>query len=119
MSKIYPPIVVEKGEELIEGLKESNFFKDYEINNMEFVRNHILDDLTEKFINGLIDDDFEEMYKEEEFEQLLKELVAGSVLHELKEKGLVNSYQDEETEEMFFLTEKGKQIMRETGEDII
>jgi hypothetical protein len=113
MSKVYQPIIIERCNELIEGLKESNFFEDYEITNFEFVKVHIMDDLTEKFINGTLDEDFEEMYSEEEFEQLLKELVAGSILYELKEKGLVNSYQDEDTDEMFFLTEKGKKVMKE------
>ena len=112
MSKIYQPIVIEKEEELIEGLKEDHFFEDYEITNFDFVKTHIMDDLTEKFINGALDEDFEEMYSEEEFEQLLKELVAGSILYELKEKGIVNSYQDENTDEMFFLTEKGKKVMK-------
>jgi hypothetical protein len=118
MSKIYQPIVIEKAEELIEGLKEDHFFEDYEIKNLDFIRTHILDHLTEKFISGGIDDDFEEMFTEDEFEQLLKEMIAGSILYELKEKGFVNSVEDENDEEMFFLTEKGKIAMNKNKDKI-
>ena len=117
MSKVYQPIVIEKTEELIEGLIEANFFAEYDITNFNFVREYIMDDLTEKFINGRLDDDFEEMYNEEEFEQLLKHIVAGNVLYELKEKGMVNSYSDDNTEEMFFLTEEGKAYLKKMSED--
>ena len=112
MPKIYQPIVIEKTEDLIMGLTDANFFIEYEITNLDFVREYIMDDLTEKFIDGRLDDDFEEMYSEEEFEQLLKYLVAGNVLRELKDKVMVNSYSDENTEEMFFLTEEGKAYLK-------
>ena len=115
MPKIYQPIVIEKTEDLIMGLTDANFFIEYEITNLDFVREYIMDDLTEKFIDGRLDDDFEEMYSEEEFEQLLKYLVAGNVLRELKDKGIVNSYSDENTEEMFFLTEEGKAYLKNMG----
>jgi len=108
MSKIYQPIVIEQVENLILGLEESNFFSDYEIEDLSYVRQRLSDVLTEKFINGVIDEEFEELFSEEEFEQLLKELIAGSILYELKDKGLINSYEDENTEETFFLTEEGK-----------
>ena len=112
MGKIYQPIVIEQVENLISGLEESDFFIDYEINDLTFVRQHLSDILTEKFIDGVIDGDFEELFSEEEFEQLLKELVAGSILYELKEKGIINSYEDENTEETFFLTEEGKEYIK-------
>jgi DNA-binding PadR family transcriptional regulator len=38
--------------------------------------------------------------------------VAGSILYELKDKGYVNSYEDDNTEEMFFLTKKGKKYLK-------
>jgi len=117
MSKIYQPIVIEEAEYLIEGLKDADFFKDYEIEDLTYVRQHILDLLTEKFINGTLDDETEELFSEEEFDQLLKELVAGSILYELKQKGLVDSYEDDTTEEMFFLTEEGKKVLKEKDEN--
>ena len=67
--------------------------------------------MTEKFINGQLDSD-DELFGEDEFAKLLQELVAGSVLYELKEKGYINSYEDDETEEMFFLTEDGKKFLK-------
>jgi len=40
-------------------------------------------------------------------------MVAGSVLNELKNSGLVDSYEDDNTEEMFFLTKKGKKLLKD------
>lgn len=117
MSKIYQPIVIEEVEYLIEGLKDADFFKDYEIEDLTYVRQHLSDLLTEKFINGTLDDETQELFSEEEFDQLLKELVAGSILYELKQKGLVDSYEDDTTEEMFFLTEEGKKALKEKDEN--
>ena len=111
MKKTYQPAVLEKVEQLIYGLEP--FFKDYEIDDLSFAKSHLSDLLTEKFILGELDDDIEDMFTEEEFGQLLKEIVAGSVLYELKEKGYVNSYGDENVEEMFFLTEEGKKYMKD------
>ena len=111
MNKAYQPIVIEETEHFIEGLKDAEFFKDYEITDLTFARSHLLDIFTEKFINGLLSDDESELFTEEEFDLLLKELVAGSILSELKEKGYINSYEDETTEEMFFLTEEGKKYV--------
>jgi hypothetical protein len=113
MSKIYQPIVLEQVESLILGLEESDFFSDYQIEDLTYVRQRLSDVLTEKFIDGTIDEDFEDLFSEEEFEQLLKELVAGSILYELKDKGLINSYEDENTEETFFLTEEGKEQLKD------
>lgn len=113
MSKIYQPIVIEETDNLIEGLNESGFFKDYQIEDLTFVKQHLLDLMTEKFINGQLDSEIEELFTEDEFAKLLQELVAGSILYELKQKGLINSYEDENTEEMFFLTEEGKKFMKD------
>lgn len=117
MNKVYQPIVIEETEYFIEGLKEANFFEDYDIKDLTFVRTHLLDIFTEKFINGLLNDDELELFTEEEFDKLLKELVAGSILFELKEKGYVDSYEDENTEEMFFLTDEGKKHVKNVKSD--
>jgi hypothetical protein len=108
MSKVYQPIVIEETDNLIEGLQESKFFEDYQIQDLTFVREHLLEIMTNKFINGELDNDFDELFTEDEFSKILQELVAGSLLYELKERGLVDSYEDENTEETFFLTEKGR-----------
>jgi hypothetical protein len=117
MNKIYPPAVEEQATYLIEDLYESGFFNDYEITNFDYINEHVRDVLTEKFIDGTLDEEFDEIFTEEEFEQFLKELIAGSILYELKDKGLVNSYDDENTEEMFFLTEKGKKYLDKKAKD--
>ncbi len=111
MSKIYQPIVIEEAERIINGLSESGFFKDYEIENLTFAKKHIKDILTDKFINGTLFDEENDLFTDLEFDQLLKELISGSILYDLKEKGLVESYEDENTEEVFFLTEEGKKHM--------
>jgi len=115
MNKVYQPIVIEETEYFIEGLAESGFFEDYEIKDYTFVRTHLLDIFTEKFINGSLTDEDTELFTENEFDTLLKELVAGSILFELKERGIVDSYEDENTEEMFFLTDEGKKFMKNTN----
>ena len=115
MSKIYQPIVIEMANEIITDLTESEFFADYDIQSTVFAEKYLLDKLTEKFILGELendDDEFLGVFNDEEFDVVLREIVAGSVLYELKEKGLVDSYEDETTEEMFFLTKKGKRVMK-------
>ena len=115
MSKIYQPIVIEMANDIITDLRESEFFADYEIQSTVFAEKYLLDKLTEKFILGELeneDDEFLGVFNDDEFEVVLREIVAGSVLYELKERGLVDSYEDDTTEEMFFLTKKGKRVMK-------
>ncbi len=113
MTKIYPPSVIEKTDDLIKILIEERFFDDYEIENYDFATNYLRDKLTEKFILGTLESEEDDVFTEEEYETILREIVAGSVLYELKEKGLVDSYEDDDTEEMFFLTEEGKKLLKE------
>ena len=117
MSKIYQPIVIEMTNDIITDLVESEFFADYEIQSTEFAKKYLLDKLTEKFILGELENDEDEflgVFNDDEFDVVLREIVAGSVLYELKEKGLVDSYEDDSTEEMFFLTEEGKKHMKKS-----
>lgn len=113
MSKVYQPIVIEESENIITTLQEMDFFKDYEINDLTYVRKRLCDVLTQKYIDGLLNEDFADLFTEDEFDKLLRDLAAGSVLYELKMKGFVDSYEDDETEEMFFLTEKGKEYLED------
>lgn len=112
MSKAYQPIVVEETEHIIQGLIESEFFSDYEIDNYTFARQYILDLLTQKFIDGLLEDEEVELFSEDEFTKILQEIVAGTILYNLKQKGLINSYEDDSTEETFFLTEEGRKLLK-------
>jgi hypothetical protein len=110
MQKIYQPEVITKTKQIIEILSDINFFKDHEIEKTDFAEQYFNDKLTEKFINGEINDDG--VFGEEEMENFLKEIIAGSILHQLKEKGYINSYEDENTDEVFFLTEEGKEYVK-------
>jgi hypothetical protein len=121
MVKAYQPIVLEETENMIQGLIESEFFSDYEINDYTFARQHISDILTQKFIDGILEneeDEEVELFTEDEFTKLLQEIVAGSLLYELKEKGLINSYEDDSTEETFFLTENGKKLLKDNDKSL-
>ena len=114
MNKIYQPIVIEKANDIIESL--SDFFFDYEIESLDFAKEYMYDKLTEKFIAGELEEDEVGnilLFTESEFEIVLKEIIAGSILYELKDKGLVESYEDSTTEETFFLTKKGKKLLKE------
>jgi hypothetical protein len=111
----YQPIVIEKTTEILCILEESNFFKDYEIENFDFAIKYLNDKLTEKFILGELDEESDNLFGEEEFNVILREIIAGTILTELKHKGLVNSYEDDNTEELFFLTKKGKKMLKNDG----
>ena len=108
----YQPIVIEKSKEIIELLNETNFFEDYEIENEEFAFNLLCEKLTEKFINGefSVADEEEPIFTEDEMDSILKQIIVGSLLSNLQEKGIVDSIEDENNEERFFLTEKGKKM---------
>jgi len=112
MGKIYQPIVVEKANLIIESLEESNFFIDYELESKDFAKEYLCDRITEKFIKGEVEEDSNELFTEEEIDLYLKEIIAGTLLNELKNKGLVNSYEDDNTEETFFLTDEGKEHLK-------
>jgi hypothetical protein len=110
----YQPIVIEKSKELIEILRETYFFEDYEIDNEEFAFNFLCEKLTEKFIKGELSegDTDEPIFTEDEMDFYLRQIIVGSLLHDLQEKGIVDSIEDENQEERFFLTEKGKKITK-------
>lgn len=109
MNKIYQPIVIEKTEEIIKVLSDSNFFSDYEITDFTFAQSYLRDVLTEKFIIGTIND--EEIFDEDEFVKCLNEILVGSVLEQLKHKGFVDSLEDEDFGESYFLTSKAKEYL--------
>jgi hypothetical protein len=113
MSKIYQPFILERVEEIMIALEESKFFEEHELEDRNFAKNHLSDILTEKFISGVIDSQTEDIFDEDEFGNILKQIIAGTVLNELKMKGYINSYEDENTEEIFFLTNKGKNYLNE------
>jgi hypothetical protein len=113
MAKVYQPIVIEETDNIINGLIESDFFIDYEITDLTYSRQYFLDLFTKKYIDGELDNVDGELFTEDEFTKILIELVTGSTLDDLKNKGFINSYEDDETEETFFLTDMGKKVIED------
>ena len=111
MSEKYQPIVLNHTNEIIGLLRETNFFVDYELESEDFAKEYLCEKLTEKFILGELSDEFDiEVISEDEMEKYLREIVAGSILMELQENGLIDSMEDENNTEHFFLTDKGKEL---------
>lgn len=108
MTKVYQPIVIQEADNIIEGLTLSNFFKDYGIENKTYAKQHLLDVLSEKYLENLLGKETDELFTEEEFTELLHTIIAGSLVYELKDNGLMDSYKDLNDEEIFFLTKEGK-----------
>lgn len=120
MDRVYQPEVIRIADEILESLIESKFFEEHEITDLRFAKTHLCEKLTEKYIeNGL--DAENGIFTEEEFNDLLKTIITGSILYRLKDMGYIESYDDDDTEEMFFLNEKGKKLLdelrKESGEN--
>lgn len=107
-----PKIVLEHLGKILGGLEESLFFEDYEISDT-YAKKYITDLLIEKYVEdpSMDQDDF--FWSEDEFEKMLQKIVVGSIMYELVGDGILNSYEDDSTDEIFFLTEKGKKLTKE------
>ena len=115
MGKVYQPKVIEIGNQIVENLDD--FYNEYEIDNLEYAREYFYDKLTEKFINGNLDEE-NGVFEQDEFEQCMKESAATCLLKSLESKGLIQSYSDDNTEEVFFLTKEGKEMARKHKENL-
>jgi len=112
----YLPKIETITEEIIQTLVEDEFFKDFEIEDYSYARKRFAEELTKKFlVNGL--DEENGIFNEDEFDTILKEIAAEDVLRSLQKKGFINSYEDEGVEEIFFLTEKGREEMKNINDD--
>ena len=67
-------------------------------------------------LSSKINDDNDALFDEEEFEKILKEINAGSILYDLKIKGYIDSYDVGYNDEIFFLTEEGKKYIKDNPE---
>lgn len=114
MNRIYQPLVLNRTNEIMEVLEETQFFEDYEIENKDYAREYLCDALTQKFIKGELTED-EPMFTDEEMDKCLREIVAGSYLSELQKDGIIDSIEDVNNEERFFLTDFGKELAKEIG----
>lgn len=113
----YLPKIQQITEEIIQTLVEDEFFKDFEITDYTYARNRISEELTQKFITSGLDFETGGFFTEDEFDTILKEIAAEDVLRSLQKKGFLNSYEDENVEEVFFLTELGKEELKKSEND--
>ena len=111
MNRIYQPEIIEKVDTFINILSKDDFFKDCRIKDLSFTRNYLLDEFTELFIE-IGSFEISDLFETEKFDMWIKSIVVGSLLYELKEKGLIGSYKDDDTEETFFLTDNGKNFLK-------
>jgi predicted transcriptional regulator len=113
----YLPKIEKIANEIIQTLIEDEFFEDFEIEDYSYTKKRFCEELTAKFLlNGLENEDIG-IFSEDEFDKILKEIVAEDMLRGLQKIGFINSYEDEGTEEVFFLTEKGREEMQKKSDD--
>ena len=108
MDKIYPEKVVKSGNKIFDECVELDVFEDFTITELECAKRLLFDELTTKFINDEYDEDIP-IFSEEDFNDLINKMVVGSILDMMEDEGVVKSYEDDETEKVYFLTEKGKE----------
>ena len=100
----------------MKSLEEDGFFKEYDIVDIEPAKSVLCDSLTEKFISGDLNDGSAN-YDDNEFEKIMNLMIVSCLLEGIKHKGYIDSFPDENGEEMYFTTEKGKQYMKYFGEN--
>lgn len=111
MSIHYQPIVIQKSNEIIEGLKFAEFFDDYQIEDTTYAFNYFCDKLTERFINGDLDESFTiEDIDNKDLTTYLQEIAVLSVVEDMIEKGFMDTIVGEDNEERIFLTPLGEQL---------
>ena len=124
MSKIYTPQIEEYTKGVIAALSihdevmGGNFFEvetpsDPSLGK-ELLYEIIADKATENFLER---EDQSIMLTEEQFYRAFTEVTVGVTLKKLEKDGIVGSFEDG-GEEMFFLTEKGKQTVEEKIKEI-
>lgn len=105
------PIVKEKAEYIVNILSENNFFSDNFISDTTYATYRLSLTLTDKFINGeLLNENDNVVFDEDEMETILTEIIVQNALDNLKNKGIIDSVLNEDNEEIFFLTQEGKNI---------
>lgn len=112
MNKTYQPFILAKADEILEILKEDIMYSDY-------IKNRLCNILTRKFINGELsaDDPVDMIFDdEEELQIFVSEALCYQDLIHLAEMGFVGFLdEDDERGHFFFLTEKGKEYVKEMG----
>lgn len=102
----YPNSVSEFSGNLVEGLKEFGFFIEEPDVDPSILFKNFCEEFMPKWIEGKEPEDYLE--NEEVFQKVIIKSITESILTDLKEKGIVDSVEDENGEEVFFLTTEGK-----------
>lgn len=107
--KVYPQSVIDRSEQVIQILKEEGFYDQPDMNGTtEFSYKYFCD----YFINHFIKGDELQFGDEKEMDQHLNNILIGTIFFNLKKRGIVDSYEDDTTDEVFFLTQKGKNMVQ-------
>jgi hypothetical protein len=111
--RTYPQSVTEFTEKVIETLKEIDFFEIEEVKEEVFYE-ICCESLLKKFLNG---DDII-FRSEEEFTNVAKDSIIMTAAIGLQSKGLVDKiFDDEKDTNVYFLTQKGKEVAKDLGLD--
>jgi hypothetical protein len=111
MNKTYQPQVIELCKQIVESLIDSGFFTENEITDNTPAYPVLCDFLTEKFIIGDLNNCMINLTDEESM-KLLKMIGASCVLNSLKKKGFINSCEDENGEDIFFLSKNAEKFLK-------
>lgn len=103
----YPYSVSEFSGNLVDGLKEIGFFEEEPDVNPSILFKNFCEEFMPKWIEGREPEEYLE--NEEVFQNVIVRSITESVLTDLKARGMVDSIEDENGEEVFFLTTIGKE----------
>lgn len=122
MKKTFQPFIVSKAEEIINFLQNNgtNIFEDLGIKSTDYTKERLCDMLTEKFISGEYNenDDIIDLFPSDKLlMSFLAEMSTKSDLDNLIEKGLVGSLDDDDGNDYYFITEKGKECVKQMNKE--
>jgi len=106
----YPKQVSEVTEKIIETLEEDNFFRKENI-SPDITFKNFADNILQKWISGNVMD----IFADDEFFDVLKMCMVESDVTSLKDRGFIDFIEDESGNPLYFLTEMGKQAVKESN----
>lgn len=109
-----PKVVKRKVETVLDVIRKSGYFEIFDLKE-DYARKEITHTVLEEYTKQM-SSNFEMTWGDKKIGEMLSRIFVGSILHELKEEGIVGTYEDENTEEVFFLTKKGKKYNSEYGD---
>ena len=109
-----PKIVKRKVETVLNVIRKSGYFEIFDLKE-DYARKEITHTVLEEYTKQM-SSNFEMTWGDKRIGEMLSRIFVGSILHELKDEGIVGTYEDENTEEVFFLTKKGKKYNSEYGD---